>query len=158
MSITLTGFRRMDLIDWVLEGRGGWAGAQSIIGDAPGVCLSGWNIFVNCNLPSSSLAPHCWFCLRIIPQLIFQTASLSPSAKWELWRHLGWLEQCRAMGARQPFITSCTREMLMSRQFVNIKIALDPVLWGQTLLQGCLLDISSVCGVCFLFSISSSHV
>ena len=38
MSITLTGFRQMDLIDWVLEGRGGSAESQSIIGDAHGVC------------------------------------------------------------------------------------------------------------------------
>ena len=55
MSITLTGFRRMDLIDWVLEG--GEHRAQSIIGDAlRPESLSEWNIFVNCNLPSSRLS------------------------------------------------------------------------------------------------------
>lgn len=156
MSITLTGFRRMDLIDWVLEGRGGWAVAQSIIGDAPGVCQG--ETYLSIVIFRARAWPLIVDSVWGLSQLIFQTASLSPSAKWELWRHLGWLEQCRAMGARQPFITSCTRVKLMSRQFVNIKIALDPVLWGQALLQGCLLDISSVCGVCFLFSISSSHV
>ena len=35
MSITVTGFRRMDLIDWEGESQ---AEAQSIIGDAPGGC------------------------------------------------------------------------------------------------------------------------
>ena len=75
--------------------------------------LSEWNIFVNCNLPSSRLA-HCWFCLRIIPTYFPNTRQpASPQQMGaELWRHKGWLEQCRALGARHPFVTSCTPEKI----------------------------------------------